>query len=136
MMRYGKAYGGEDPQMIEGDVFRIIVKVPEYGAVEKPAEQKEPEQVHQQGGPARAQSGAQSGAQSQKILQALAQESLSAVSLAERLGLHSKTGSFKRTLAELLDKELVAYTIPEKPNSRLQKYRLTQKGLKYIDKLK
>ncbi len=35
MMRYGKAYGGEDPQMIEGDVFRIIVKVPEYGSFEE-----------------------------------------------------------------------------------------------------
>ncbi|MDO9567236.1 MAG: putative DNA binding domain-containing protein, partial [Candidatus Desulfaltia sp.] len=30
MMRYGKAYGGADPEMIEGDVFRIIVKVPEF----------------------------------------------------------------------------------------------------------
>ncbi len=46
-------YGRENPQMIEDDVFRIIVKVQEYGAVEKPAEQKEPEQAHQQGGPVR-----------------------------------------------------------------------------------
>ena len=53
MMHYGKAYGGEDPQMIEGDVFRIIVNVPVYRAVEKPAEQKELEQAHQQGGPVR-----------------------------------------------------------------------------------
>ena len=30
MMRYGKAYGGADPEMIEGDIFRIIVKVPEF----------------------------------------------------------------------------------------------------------
>jgi len=34
-MKYGKAYGGENPQMIEGDVFRIIVKVPEYGEFEE-----------------------------------------------------------------------------------------------------
>ncbi len=136
MMKYGKAYGGEDPQMIEGDVFRIIVKVPEFGAVEKPEEQKETEQAHQQVGPVRAQSGAQSGAHSQKILQALARKSLSAADLAEALGLQSKTGAFKRTLAELLENELVDYTIPDKPGSRLQKYRLTQKGLEYIDKLK
>ena len=32
MMRYGKAYGGADPEMIEGDIFRIIVKAPEFGA--------------------------------------------------------------------------------------------------------
>ena len=31
MMRYGKSYGDADPEMIEGDVFRIIVKVPEFG---------------------------------------------------------------------------------------------------------
>ena len=33
-MKYGKAYGGADPEMIEGDVFRIIVKVPEFGSQE------------------------------------------------------------------------------------------------------
>ena len=33
LMRYGKVYGGADPEMIEGDVFRIIVKVPEFGPV-------------------------------------------------------------------------------------------------------
>jgi ATP-dependent DNA helicase RecG len=40
MMRYGKAYGGEDPQMIEGDVFRIIVKVPEFGSFEEQDKKK------------------------------------------------------------------------------------------------
>ena len=86
MMKYGQAYGGDDTRLIEGDVFRIFVKVPEFGAVDNSQEQKE---ATKQGGPVRAQS----GAQSQKILQALARESLSAVSLAGRLGLHSKTGS-------------------------------------------
>ncbi len=136
MIRYGKAYGGEDPQMIEGDIFRIIVKVPEYGAVENPLEQKESEQADQQRGPVKAQSGAQSEAQSLKILQALARESLSAAGLAQALGLQSKTGAFKRTLAELLENELVAYTIPDKPNSRLQKYRLTSNGYDLLNKLK
>ena len=31
LMRYGKIYGGADPVMIEGDVFRTTIKVPEYG---------------------------------------------------------------------------------------------------------
>lgn len=31
MMRYGRAYGGTDPEMIEGDIFRIIVKITEFG---------------------------------------------------------------------------------------------------------
>jgi len=29
MIKYGKVYGGEDPELIEGDVFRIIIRVPE-----------------------------------------------------------------------------------------------------------
>ena len=32
MMKYGKAYCGADPEMIEGDVFRIIVKCPDFEA--------------------------------------------------------------------------------------------------------
>ena len=34
MMKYGKAYGGENPEMIERNVFRIFVKVPEFGTIE------------------------------------------------------------------------------------------------------
>lgn len=30
LVKYGKAYGGADPELIEGDVFRMIVKVPEF----------------------------------------------------------------------------------------------------------
>ncbi|MDR1884956.1 MAG: putative DNA binding domain-containing protein, partial [Synergistaceae bacterium] len=31
MMKHGKRYGGEDPQLIEGDVFQMIISVPEFG---------------------------------------------------------------------------------------------------------
>ncbi|MBW2596459.1 MAG: putative DNA binding domain-containing protein [Deltaproteobacteria bacterium] len=116
MMKYGKAYGGEDPEMIEGDVFRIVVKVPEFGATA-------PQRV-----PLKAQSGAQSGAQSETILQALGEGSLSANELTKTLELKSKTGAFKRMIKELLDRKFIEYTIPDKPNSRLQKYRLTDAG--------
>ena len=73
-----------------------------------------------------AQSGAQSGVQSLPLV--LKEKSLSAGELVLVLGLKSKTGALKRTLSELLQEGLVEYTIPDKPTSRLQKYRLTEKG--------
>lgn len=119
MMKYGKAYGGADPEMIEGDVFRIIVKVPEFGVTEG---------AH----PVRGQVEAQSGAQSALILKALRQKPLSANELVEILELKSKTGAFKRSLQEFIEQSVIEYTIPDKPNSRLQKYRLTAKGQKMV----
>jgi|GEM_PF-1215218 len=72
----------------------------------------------------RAQSGAQSGAQSAEVLSLLAQGPLSAAELASRLALGSKTGALKRTLKELLATGSIQYVLPDKPTSRLQKYRL------------
>ncbi len=42
-------------------------------------------------------------------------------------------GSLKRTVNELLDDDLIEYTIPDKPNNRLQKYRLTDKGRNWME---
>lgn len=79
-----------------------------------------------------AQSKAQLGAQSDAILYALIPESLSANELILRINLRSKTGAFKRSIKYLLDKGHIEYTIPDKPNSRLQKYRLTDKGKAHL----
>jgi predicted HTH transcriptional regulator len=35
MMLYGKKYGGADPQLIEGDIFRMVISVPEFDLVSK-----------------------------------------------------------------------------------------------------
>ncbi len=81
----------------------------------------------------RAQSRAQSGAQLEEIQWHLKKEDLSANQLSRALGLQSKTGAFKRALQELLEKRLIEYTIPNKPSSRLQKYRLTKRGIEYLE---
>ncbi len=78
-------------------------------------------------------SGAQSGAQSLQILNLLESEPFSANELANYLKLESKTGAFKRAIKELVAGGLIEYTIPEKPNSRLQKYRLNEKGRSLLD---
>lgn len=80
----------------------------------------------------RAQSRAQSGAQSEDILQLLAARILSANALADALGLQSKTGAFKRSIKDLINSGLITYTLPNKPSSRLQQYRLTESGKAYL----
>ncbi len=45
------------------------------------------------------------------------------------------SGYFKRSLRELIKNVYLEYTLPEKPGSRLQKYRLTKKGKSLIEEL-
>jgi len=86
------------------------------------------------GAQSRAQSGAQSGAQSRaqseahadSILLLLVDGPLSAAELVRALGLSSKTGAFKREIKALMERGKIAYTIPDNPSSRSQKYRLVQ----------
>jgi DNA-binding HxlR family transcriptional regulator len=42
------------------------------------------------------------------------------------------SGAFKEKLASLREKELIEYTIPDKPKSSKQKYRLTELGKRVL----
>ena len=81
----------------------------------------------------RAQSKAQIGAQSASILHALTSSPLSANEILVHINLRSKTGAFKRAIKTLLSDGLIEYTLPDRPNSRLQKYRLSAKGRSRIN---
>ena len=110
--------------------LRFIVPLAEQIAVKTKTEK-----VGTKSGPSRdqrAQSGAQSGAQSNEVIRLLGSGSLSAAELVKNLGLKSKTGALKRTLQQLLDNDIAEYTIPDKPASRLQRYRLTEKGRRIL----
>ena len=50
------------------------------------------------------------------------------------LGLKSKGDLYMRFLLPAMQQGLIEYTIPNKPNSRLQKYRITAKGRKELQK--
>lgn len=76
--------------------------------------------------------GAESGAES--VIMALKDKSLSMSEISVKVGRKQVTGALKRLIHDLLAKKLVERTIPDKPNSRLQKYQLTKKGSEYLKK--
>lgn len=86
------------------------------------------------GAGSRAESGAESKAESLdgRVLRALRSGELSKSHLARKLGLSSVTGQLNRAVAALVDRRLVEMTLPDRPNSRLQKYRLSSVGRERI----
>ena len=53
----------------------------------------------------------------------------------ERLGLKNAEYLRKAYLVPAMESGFLEMTIPEKPNSRLQKYRLTEKGRKILENM-
>ena len=62
-----------------------------------------------------------------KVLKALTEKPLSKAKLSEILGQKEISGQLNKVIRSLRQDGLIEYTIPEKPNSRLQKYRLRKK---------
>jgi ATP-dependent DNA helicase RecG len=69
------------------------------------------------------------------ILNNLQQATLGKKEIAERLGKTRPTRYLNDLVRKMVVDGIIEFTITEKPNSRLQKYRLTDKGKKYITKL-
>lgn len=63
-----------------------------------------------------------------RILALLVDGPLSKSSISERLGQKEVSGRLNMVMRSLLREGLVDYTIPERPNSRLQRYVLTPAG--------
>ena len=59
---------------------------------------------------------------------AISSNPLARAEIANAIGHKAITGALRQALADLMNAGLVAYTIPEKPNSRLQRYRGTEKN--------
>ncbi|NGX62430.1 MAG: hypothetical protein K940chlam9_01927 [Chlamydiae bacterium] len=60
----------------------------------------------------------------EKVLVLLQKGPLSKSEIAQSLGHKRISGGLKKALSSLLNQEKIAFTIPEKPNSRFQKYQL------------
>jgi Fic family protein len=67
--------------------------------------------------------------QVKRLLQIFDKNSLSASALMQKLDLSHRPTFRKNYLHPALDKCLIEMTVPDKPNSRLQKYRITPKGI-------
>lgn len=95
------------------------------------------EQVgHKSGVESGVESGVGSGVESDmaiQVLSALNSALLSKSEIAKALGKTKPTRYLNDLMARLLHEGYVEYTIPDKPNSRLQKYRLTNKGKRALE---
>jgi ATP-dependent DNA helicase RecG len=69
-----------------------------------------------------------------RILILLKDNPLSKSDLSARLGQKSVSGQLNKVIRQLLTEEYVELTIPDKPASRLQKYRITLKGQELHEK--
>jgi len=76
--------------------------------------------------------GTKSGTKLLTIIDLLGTIAKSRVELLEGIGLYNKTGNFNNYIKPLIKSGIIELTIPDKPNSQNQKYRLTEKGRKLL----
>ena len=69
------------------------------------------------------------------IASCLADGPLAKMEIARAVGHQTVSGELKKQILWLLAHHLIERTIPEKPNSRLQKYRLTAEGRALLETL-
>jgi len=69
-----------------------------------------------------------------RIIKLIEGEPLSKSEISRRLGQKSVSGQLNKVIRALLIDGCIEFTLPEKTNSRLQKYRLTPEGRRQMKK--
>ena len=103
--KYTKLYSGGEPQFIEGDVFRTIIPLSPVATAKV--------------GPASVQDGAQDG--TDKLLD-FCSVPRAREEMQQFFGIASREYFRKKVLNPLLDSGKLKRTLPDKPNSKNQKY--------------
>jgi len=67
-----------------------------------------------------------------RIIRMIEHKSMGKTQISRALGQKTVSGQLNKVIKILLFDKLIEYTIPNKPNSRLQKYRLAKKGADYL----
>jgi ATP-dependent DNA helicase RecG len=62
------------------------------------------------------------------VLRILANKPVSKAEISAQLGQKEVSGQLNKVVRDMLAAKTIEYTLPDKPNSRLQKYRLTEHG--------
>ncbi len=112
--KYGKAYGGSNPELVESDVFRSIVKYPDCAIYEK--DSTVTPQVF-------------------RLLNVLKEGELNCGLLMEKVGLHDRKSFGKNYLQSALEQDLIEMNQSGSPKSPTQKYRLTNEGKRLLESM-
>ena len=117
-----------DKFVLKGDNFRMIVSIPEFG--ENPAN---PARVVRRD-PRSDVDAEQVTGEVARLLGVMSGE-LKRSDIQRRLGLKHEDHFREAYLLSALRMRLIQMTVPDKPNSRLQKYRLTARGQQWLARM-
>jgi ATP-dependent DNA helicase RecG len=116
---------------IEGDIFKIVVKVPEFGAI---GEVESWAQSEAQVDPEVSSKHPASNQQVKRLI-VIIQGEMARVELMNALSLKDRVNFARNYLEPALSQGLIEMTQPESPQSPTQKYRLTEKGRKMLKRI-
>lgn len=112
--KFTKLYSGGVPQFVEGDVFKTVIPLSETATMKSgpKSSNQVSDQVSDQVG---------KDVVVKKILE-FCKTARTKKEISEHIGYKNLTYMTRTFLKPLLESNKLAYTIPEKPQSRLQKY--------------